>query len=96
MASICLAGALSIGMGHWRATSDERAAMFSLSTIRAIYRESLWADSCRFTLIAETGQVRHLRACTGDPPFFAASKLGLEAHFCTPEMGLIGGRSTVA
>jgi hypothetical protein len=26
---------------------------------------------------------------TGDSPFFAASKLGLEAHFCTLEMGLI-------
>ena len=43
MASICLAGALSIGMGHWRATSAERAAMFSLSTIRATSRESLSA-----------------------------------------------------
>ena len=26
---------------------------------------------------------------TGDSPFFAASKLGLEACFCTPEMGLM-------
>ena len=44
---------------------------------------------CRFTLIAETGRVRYFRSLLETHLFFAASKLGLEAHFCILEMGLI-------
>ena len=44
---------------------------------------------CRFTLIAETDRVRHFRALPETRLFFGASKLGLEALFCTLKMGLI-------
>ena len=44
---------------------------------------------CRFTLIGETGRVRHFSALPETRHFFGASKLGLEAHFCTLKMGLI-------
>src|SRR5271166_3767308 len=52
-------------------------------------RDALSENLLVESLIAETGRVRYFRGLRETRLFFAASKLGLEAHFCTLEMGLI-------
>ncbi len=75
----------AVGFGHHSPGAGEEVRLGSGKDLVFAATDG----NCQFTFIAGTGSRKAFQGFTGDSPFFAASKLGLEAHFCTLEMGLI-------